>query len=1137
MIIDENLLYELTDDAGIKRAQKAENYVKNKRVNITKVIYDDERNFELKSKVRGSSDIYNVYIKVLDNEIEDVTCTCPDYESYFGTCKHILASLMEFANNPEYIKIFAGITENVNTVPKLSKKEQEQNYNFKQLINVFYDGQDEIKEKLTVHNNVKIVPKIIMDRFQSKLKLEFKIGQTQMYKLKNLPEFFDNMLYERNHRYGNKLEFIHTQDAFEESSRPILNYILKYSEIIKYANMAQNSYSSYGNTLSEGYITISNTGLDDLFEIIKGKTIELEDDMGTKSVLFVESTPNINFEIEEASKNNYRIIPNIDIYEYKIFEGKSNTYLLYNNILYKCDREFANSTLKLLNVFRKNFVTEIEFKKSELSSVFSMVVPKIKNNIKLDKIPKEEIDKYMPKELNTKVYLDYDENNYIIADIKFCYDDIEFNPLLEENLDVARDSLKENETLEIFRKTGFMLDTKNAKLILAREDDIYRFLTIEIEDYMKKFEVLATENFRQKEVKMPKISSLGVKQENNLLEIDFENIDFDLSELSQIMEKYKLKKKYHRLKNGSFIELDKENDTINFLESLSSGMDISYDKLEKGKINLPMYRGLYLEEVLKNAKFDSVSKNSNYRQFVNEIGKKEFDEEKILPSKLNANLRSYQRTGYNWLKGLEDYKLGGILADDMGLGKTLQMLAVIEKYKESFENNKKDCIEKVENNVKNSENIIMQQSNNEEQKTKQVIKPSIVVCPSSLTINWRNEAKKFTSNLKVNVIAGNSEERCKQIKDIINYDLVITSYDSLKRDIEKYSENNIEFKYIIADEAQYIKNNNTQNAKAIKEIKAETKYALTGTPIENSLSELWSIFDFIMPGYLFSYRKFKEIFEVPIMKGEDSKAMERLKMLISPFVLRRTKKEVLTELPDKTISVLNNEMQDEQLELYLSYLAQAKNEAMEEIKANGFAKSQIKILALLMRLRQICCHPSLFIENYNGRSSKLEQCIEIVKDAVSGGHKILLFSGYSSMFELIEDELKKENIKFFKLTGKTKIGDRIEMVDEFNKNDEIKVFLISLKAGGTGLNLTGADMVIHYDPWWNLSAENQATDRTYRIGQKKNVQVYKLITKNSIEEKIYELQERKAKLMDDMLSTKETFISKLSKDEIMDLFK
>lgn len=292
-----------------------------------------------------------------------------------------------------------------------------------------------------------------------------------------------------------------------------------------------------------------------------------------------------------------------------------------------------------------------------------------------------------------------------------------------------------------------------------------------------------------------------------------------------------------------------------------------------------------------------------------------------------------------------------------------------------------------------------------------------------------------------------------------------------------------------------------------------------------------------MPGYLFTYRKFKELYEMPIVKDEDKKAMKKLKMLIEPFILRRIKEEVLTELPDKTITVLNNEMQDEQQKLYLSYLQNAKTEAMEEINANGFQKSQIKILALLMRLRQICCHPSIFLNDYKGESSKLNQCIEVIRDAVDAGHKILLFSTYTAMFPLIEEKLRESKIKYSKLTGQTKVGERIKLVDEFNENNEIKVFLISLKAGGTGLNLIGADMVVHYDPWWNLSAENQATDRTYRIGQKKNVQVYKLITKNSIEEKIYELQQRKAKLIDNMLSTNETFINKLSKEEIMELFK
>ena len=415
-------------------------------------------------------------------------------------------------------------------------------------------------------------------------------------------------------------------------------------------------------------------------------------------------------------------------------------------------------------------------------------------------------------------------------------------------------------------------------------------------------------------------------------------------------------------------------------------------------------------------------------------------------------------------------------------------------------------------------------------------KASLVVCPSSLSLNWQNEANKFANKLKTLVIKGSLSDRKRQIKEIDKYDLVITSYDLLKRDIELYEKEDYNFRFIIADEAQYLKNSNTQNAKSIKKIKAETRYALTGTPIENSLAELWSIFDFIMPGYLFSYRKFKNTYEMPIIKGEDENAMQKLKMLIEPFVLRRTKKEVLKELPDKTVTVLNNEMCEEQRNLYINYLARAKQEVAEKVKLNGYEKSKMQILAALTRLRQICCHPGLFINDYNEGSSKLEQCMEIIKEAVKSGHKILLFSGYTSMFEIIEKELNKEQIQYLKLTGSTKVDERIKMVDEFNQNSEIQVFLISLKAGGTGLNLTGADMVIHYDPWWNLSTENQATDRAYRIGQKNNVQVYKLITKNSIEEKIYELQEKKSKLADNMLETNTVFINKLTKEDILKLF-
>lgn len=569
MIINSDLLEELCEDAGVNRKTKAEEYVKSKKVNITKVIYDDISNFEIKSKVRGNNAIYQAYIKVQNDEIEDVSCTCPDYESHLGTCKHILATLIEFAKNPEYIKIFAGIQETEKAISlKDKKREKEQNYNFKQLINVFYKASEEINTQDKIMHNVKLVPTIVMDRFHDKLKIEFKIGETQMYKLKSLPEFFENMLNENNHRYGNKLEFIHSKDAFDEESIPLLDYILKYAEIIKYTNETASHYGYYGKMLNENFITISNTGLDELFEITKGSGITVQSDMGERCVLFVDYEPQITFNIEEVDSEHYKISPNIDIYKYRVFKGKSSSYFLYDDKLYKCSKNYKNTILKLLEVFRINFAKEIEFRKSELADLFSMVIPKVKDNIKIDKIQSEEIEKYMPKELYTKVYLDYDKNNYITADVKFCYDDIEFNPLLEEKQDFPRDALKESETLDRFRKTGFMLDTANAKLILVNEEKIYHFLTSEIENYMKQFEVLATEQFKQKEVKQPKIANLGVRVENNLLKINFDQIDFDPSEISKIMEKYKLKKKYHRLKDGSFLELEDENDTIQFLENI-----------------------------------------------------------------------------------------------------------------------------------------------------------------------------------------------------------------------------------------------------------------------------------------------------------------------------------------------------------------------------------------------------------------------------------------------------------------------------------------------------------------------------------------------------------------------------------------
>ncbi len=976
---------------------------------------------------------------------------------------------------------------------------------FKQVIHTFYQNnykKEEAIQKEILEKNIGFEPKLIYDSFKKSLKLELKIGDKQFYRIKSLTEFYDRMLKKELYKYGTKLEFIHTEEAFAKKDEKLLNYILKYAEIIKYANEVAGSYGRYIKAISDEYITISNTGLDELFEVLKERKIAFKKDYTEKTIEFLCQKPDIKFQVEyDEEREDYVIKTNIDVFSYDILEGKEYIYFLTEDKLYQCNKNFDETVLKLLQIFRSNYTQEIRFKSDELSNFCSLVFPNIKEEVDLSKLEPNIINQYIPEELFVKVYLDTNEKNFIIADIKFVYGEKEFNPLIEQKEELARDISKENEVLDIFIHTGFMLDKEKARLVLAEEEKIYQFLSTEIDIYMQKFEVLATERFKQKEIREPKIGNLGIKIEDNFLKIDFSNVDFDIEELRTIMQKYRLKKKYHRLKDGSFLQLE-NNETMSFISNITDELDIDYRQIEKGEIKIPIYRGMYLDRLLKDIKGTNITKTNEFKEFVNSVDKKELNEEIRVPENLNAELRNYQKIGFQWLNVLDSYHLGGILADDMGLGKTLQMIVVILDYV---------------NRQKNP-------------------KTSIVVCPSSLSLNWDSEIKKFAPTLNSLVIRGNAEERAKQIKKINGYDIVITSYDLLKRDIELYKELNYEFKYIIADEAQYIKNNNTQNSKAIKSIQAETRYALTGTPIENSLSELWSIFDFIMPDYLFGYKKFKELYEIPIIRDNDENTMKRLKMLIEPFILRRIKKEVLTELPDKTITILNNEMQEEQLKIYMSYVANARKEAIKEINENGLEKSQIKILALLMRLRQICCHPSLFIDNYKGESSKLNQCAEVIKDAVSAGHKILLFSGYTSMFDIIEEKLKEEKIKYFKLTGQTKVGDRIKLVDEFNENTDIKVFLISLKAGGTGLNLIGADMVIHYDPWWNISTENQATDRTYRIGQKKNVQVYKLITKNSIEEKIYDLQQKKAQLAENLLSTETTFINKLSKEDIMSLF-
>ena len=1097
MQVNSKLAEELYKDVGTERLDKAKKIVSERRVEIKKVNYENQNNFEVSADVEGNYEDYTTKIKVENGELEVAECECQDYFNRYAACKHIAATLIQFMQTKYWDKF---------DEPKKTKSNINKFASFRKIVTELYNEElQEINaeelEQLPENKKIKIEPRLIFDRFDSKLKLEIKIGNSRMYKIKDLPAFYTRMARNEYYKYGDKLEFVHTRENFTDKSKPLLDFVLRYSEMLKYAENG-NKYTYYGNTLNNTRITLGESSIDEAFDVLKNKRVLTDVDRTSTQIELIEENPNITFELSKTKDGTYKIKPNKEIFSIQVFNGKKHTYVTEGMRLYRCSKEFENTVIKLVRIFKESYITELDLGEEDLKDLYSVIMPRVGNCIKLKNIAEEEIEEYKPKNLGVKVYLDFDENDYVIADVKFCYGNEEFNPL-EKNINIknTRNILAENKNLNLLRRTGFMVDTQNLRFILPDNDKIYNFLANDIEIYMQRFEVLATDNFKSKEIRKPKIGTIGVRVENNLLSIDFKKLNIDINEIKDVMQKYQLKKKYYRLKDGSFLNLE-ENPDIEFLDKIVTGMDLDYDDLEKDSIKLPVSRSLYLNELLKREESINASKSNEFQKVVNDLEKDNINDEIKVPYEMDDILRDYQKTGFKWLKVLDSYHFGGILADDMGLGKTLQVLAILLDYKQK----------------------------NKEKRT------SIVICPSSLSLNWLGEATKFAPELKVCVIKGNAKERERLIKNVQKNDLIITSYDLLKRDVETYKEIDYNFKYIIADEAQYMKNSTTQNAKAIKELKGETKYALTGTPIENSLAELWSIFDFVMPGYLFKYKKFKTLYEVPIVKENDERAMNRLKMLIAPFILRRNKKDVLTELPEKTITVLNNQMTDEQEAVYLSYLAQAKQEVADEIQINGFEKSQFKILSTLTRLRQICCHPSLFIKDYKDESSKLNQCIEILSDAIEAGHKILLFSGYTSMFDIIEQELKSKKIKYFKLTGSTKVDERIKLVDEFNSNSEIKVFLISLKAGGTGLNLTGADMVIHYDPWWNQSAENQATDRAYRIGQKNNVQVYKLITSNSIEEKIYELQNKKAELIDNMLDTKTSFVNKLSKDEIMSLF-
>ena len=637
-------------------------------------------------------------------------------------------------------------------------------------------------------------------------------------------------------------------------------------------------------------------------------------------------------------------------------------------------------------------------------------------------------------------------------------------------LSFIRDNIYEEKIVMEMEKLKFIRDDNKFKFI-GEDEDIYNLLSIRFKELLKEGKVYLTKDF--KDIRLIK----GKDLEYSFIEEDegyyFKVKGFTIKELNSALHDMKNKKGFYKTKNNNYLDL-KDKTVIRILNILDS-LDISDDNITIDKNNM-----LYINESLKNqgTAFDKGEET------IKEIDKGLSNrQQREVPDDLNAKLRNYQVEGFNWLNEIANLKVGGILADEMGLGKTIQIIAFLLSQKG---------------------------------------KKSIVITPTSLIYNWRDEFNKFAPSLNVGIIHGDKKNRVVMMEK--DFDVIVTTYGLIKNDYEYYKEK--EFDFCIIDEAQNIKNSKAQNTKYVKAIKAGCRIALSGTPMENNLMELWSIFDYIMPGYLLSEAKFKEKYLKEDMYDE-------LKELIKPFILRRLKKDVIDELPDKIEKKFMVEMEKNQKAVYQSYIKEVRQ------KLYSGEDNKITVFSYLTKLRQLCLDPSLILDDYVGRSAKIEAALNIVNMAIAENRKVLIFSQFTSVLQKLGDELSEKNIGYLYLDGSTKANKRVEMVKEFNESEELKIFLISLKAGGTGLNLTSSDLVLHFDPWWNPAIEDQATDRAHRIGQQNIVEVIKLIAKDSVEENIIRLQEDKRELINKVISGEEigsNVIGKLSRDEIIDLF-
>lgn len=1052
--------------------QRGLTYFKEKRV--IHAAYSKNKNIYTFT-VKGNQ-TYRVTVEETGEKDFEITCNCPARYVQKGSCKHAVASLL-------YLQQYKEQAERKST--SLSGDTRE-----KKIIRYFMDAGEPRYEKEVYHVEPCIEIPGLLRNDSDPVYLSLRVGNVKMYRVQLLKRFLTDYKDKKSIILGKEFCFLPSECCFDSASERFIKELLSYMDVLEVLD-GKNSTRLF----QKSNIVINRRLLSKLVGLCKGLSFNLTlSGTEIEKVRFQKGNPPIEYDFfmqKDSLTMNYKeqekIIPIIS----------DGSLLLRDTMLYLPDERFMKTYLPFFSTLGEER-EPLVFEEENKTDFLEHVLPVIHETLRID-IPEEIKDRYLSLPFSAKLYLDL-FHSAIRLTVNYVYDKHEFNsfdaPVIPGGFILVRDREKEEELEAVVQDYGF--EPHNGFYLLKNEDSIHKLITEGISVLSEYATLYSSDDFNR--IRHTKKGSLrmgiSLPPGEDMLQIQFSYDTISGEELRSVFYSYRQKKKYHRLNDGSFIDLEEEH--IKKAAAMLESMNLTYRDFDKnGLLKVSKSHGAYLDSLPRDLGFE-VIKESSFDEFLKKLFSPEKQECRI-PRAVTIELREYQKTGVSWMRMLCENHLGGILADDMGLGKTLQAITYMASVLEE------ECFEEV---------------------------PFLVVCPTSLVYNWLEEVQAYAPELRARIIQGTPEERQALLKDTKDYDICITSYPLIRRDIEHYKKKY--FHTVFIDEAQFIKNAMTGNARSVKELRSKVRFALTGTPIENSLSELWSIFDFILPGYLFTYSRFFKYFERPSANGDEER-LQRLNKRVKPFLLRRMKKDVLTELPDKIETKYVTELSGEQKMLYLSYAEQARNEITDEIMRVGVEKSRMQILAALTRLRQICCHPGMFLENYDGGSEKMALCMQLLDNLRKNGNRVLVFSQFTGMLDLLQEALKESEFSYFYLNGSTKSVERKDMVKRFN-NGEGEVFLISLKAGGTGLNLTGADTVIHFDPWWNPAVEDQASDRVYRIGQTKSVHIIKLLTKGTIEEKIFRLQQKKQDLFHSVIEVGETFLNKLTQEEITELF-